>query len=79
MFMSQAVKTLLPAGFSDRRSGRVRREDAIRQAAAALRARQALDAISVAVMMVDRDFIVTQVNRSAVEFLTRQRGRLRKV
>jgi len=79
MFMSQAVKTLLPAGFSDRRSGRERREDAIREAAAALRTRQALDAISVAVMMVDRDFIVTQVNRSTVELLTRQRDNFRRV
>ncbi len=45
MFMSQAVKPLLPAGFSDRRSGRERRKDAIRQSAAALRTRQALVAI----------------------------------
>ncbi|MFC7478228.1 methyl-accepting chemotaxis protein [Dankookia sp. GCM10030260] len=48
-------------------------------AAAGQRARLALDAISVPIMMVDRDFIITEVNTAAHALLTRHADEFRKV
>ena len=79
MHIGQAVKTLLPASFSDRRSGKERRADELRQKAEALRTRQALETVSVAVMMVDRDFLVTQVNKTTMALLVRNRDAFRNL
>ena len=79
MHIGQAVRTLLPASFSDRRSGKERRADELRQKAEALRTRQALETVSVAVMMVDRDFLVTQVNKTTMALLVRNRDAFRNL
>ena len=79
MHIGQAVKTLLPASFSDRRSGKERRADELRQKAEAHRTRQALETVSVAVMMVDRDFLVTQVNKTTMALLVRNRDAFRNL
>ena len=44
-----------------------------------LRAREALESVSVAVMTVDRDFVVTGVNRATQELLRRHEASFRKV
>ncbi|WP_209318473.1 methyl-accepting chemotaxis protein [Falsiroseomonas selenitidurans] len=49
------------------------------EAASAHRARQALDGVSVALMMVDRDFVVTQVNRTTELLLARHVEEFRKL
>jgi len=79
MHIGQAVKTLLPVGFSDRRSGKERRADEALQKAESLRTRQSLDCVSVAVMTVDRDFIVTQVNKTTMALLERNRDAFNKL
>jgi len=53
--------------------------EAAREAGAGRRAREALEGISGAVMMVNRDFIVTGVNRATRELLTNNQEAFRKV
>ena len=72
MFIARTAQALLPAGLSDRRSSRERR-------AATRHQLQALDAVSAAVMIVDREFVVTHVNRATRELLARHRETFRGV
>ncbi len=53
--------------------------EAVRREAMGARASEALDCISVAVMTVDRDFVVTGVNRTTRELLRKNRDNFRKL
>ncbi len=72
MHIGQPTRSSFPMSLFERRAGKERRAES-------LRTRQALDHISNAVMMVDRDFTVTQVNRATVDLLTRNRDAFRSI
>ena len=72
MFITRTAHALWPSSMSDRRSGRERRMLARQQL-------QALDLVSGAVMIVDRNFLVTHVNNATRELLTRNRDNFRKI
>ena len=72
MFIARIAKALRPATAADRRSGTERRLLPRQQF-------QALELVSAAVMIVDRDFMVTHVNQATRDLLSRHRDQFRRV